>query len=158
MKVTWQVDPAKDGGQGFASARQQYLDLFIKFDTETLTGYALRVIRTIKFSNAVDMLLVKYFNGSVEPISESISTDCFLTGCTLSVEARGNGLYAHVKGPNRPATPVNDARIRHTVDLHAKMERNPFGGFGLQHTSTVGAESRILIHSVCAEWGARISD
>ncbi|MGI5847490.1 MAG: hypothetical protein ACOX5T_05660 [Candidatus Cryptobacteroides sp.] len=158
MKVTWQVDPAKDGGQGFASARQQYLDLFIKFDTETLTGYALRVIRTIKFSNAVDMLLVKYSNGSVEPISESISTDCFLTGCTLSVEARGNGLYAHVEGPNRPATPVNDARIRHTVDLHAEMERNPYGGFGLQHTSTVGAESRILIHSVCAEWGARISD
>ena len=152
MSVTWQVDPAKDGGQGFASARQQYLDLFIKFDTQTLTGYALRVIRTTKFANAVDVLLVKYTSGKVEPISESVSTDCFLTGCVLTVEAVGGTLKAHVEGPTKMATPIDDPLIHNVVDLEAVIESNDFGGLGLQHTSTVGTESRILVHSLKAEW------
>ena len=152
MSVTWQVDPAKDGGQGFASARMQYLDLFIKFDTQTLTGYALRVIRTVKFSDAVDVMLVRYDGGVVTPLTEGVSTNCFLTGCTLTVKAEGSRLTAHVEGPNHMATCAADPRIHPSVDLEAAITPNAFGGIGLQHTSTVGTESRILIHSVCAEW------
>ena len=152
MSVTWQVDPAKDGGQGFASARQQYLDLFIKFDTQTLTGYALRVIRTTKFSDAVDVLLVRYDHGTVTPLTEGVSTNCFLTGCVLTVRAEGSRLTAHVEGPNHMATCADDPRIHPSVDLEAAITPKAFGGFGLQHTSTVGTESRILVHSVCAEW------
>lgn len=152
MSVTWQVDPAKDGGQGFASARMQYLDLFIKFDTQTLTGYALRVIRTVKFSDAVDIQLVRYDKGIVTPLTEGVSTNCFLTGCVLTVKAEGRRLTAHVEGPNHMATCADDPRIHPSVDLEAEITPNDFGGIGLQHTSTVGTESRILIHSVCAEW------
>ena len=152
MSVTWQVDPAKDGGQGFASARMQYLDLFIKFDTQTLTGYALRVIRTVKFSDAVDVQLVRYDKGIVTPLTEGVSTNCFLTGCVLTVKAEGTRLTAHVEGPNHMATCAGDPRIHPSVDLEAAITPNAFGGIGLQHTSTVGTESRILIHSVCAEW------
>ncbi|MBQ9660019.1 MAG: hypothetical protein IJV37_01965 [Bacteroidales bacterium] len=152
MSVTWQVDPAKDGGQGFASARMQYLDLFIKFDTRTLTGYALRVIRTVKFSDAVDVLLVRYDHGTVTPLTEGVPTNCFLTGCTLTVKAEGNRLTAHVEGPNHMPTCADDPRIHPSVDLEAQIVPNAFGGLGLQHTSTVGTESRILVHSVCAEW------
>ena len=152
MSVTWQVDPAKDGGQGFASARQQYLDLFIKFDTKTLTGYALRAIRTTKFSNAVDIVIVKYTDGNVEYISDAVSTDCFLTGCVLSIRTEGDRLIAHVEGPGKLADPVNDPRIHNVVDIEAPYSPNIFGGFGLQHTSTVGEESRIMIHSVKVEW------
>ena len=152
MSVTWQVDPAKDGGQGFASARQQYLDLFIKFDTQTLTGYALRVIRTVKFSDAVDVLLVRYDHGTVIPLTEGVSTNCFLTGCTLTVRLDGTRLSAHVEGPNHMATSAADPRVHPSVDLEAEVAPNAFGGLGLQHTSTVGTESRILVHSVRAEW------
>ena len=60
MKVELFVDPTKMAGQGFGSATGQYMDVYIKFDTKTLTGYALRIIRTTKFSNAVDFLLMKY--------------------------------------------------------------------------------------------------
>lgn len=140
MSVTWQVDPAKDGGQGFASARSQYLDIFINFDTETLSGYALRVIRTTKRSDAVDMLLVQYRNGRAEPISESVTTRCFRTGCVLNVRTSGPTLKAHVEGPDE------------SVDLEATVTPCRFGGLGVQHTGTVGEESRILIHSLKAEW------
>lgn len=152
MSVTWQVDPAKDGGQGFASARMQYLDLFIKFDTQTLTGYALRVIRTVKFSDAVDIQLVRYDHGVVTPLTEGVSTNCFLTGCVLSVRTEGGRLIAHVEGPNHMATCADDPRIHASVDLEAAITPNDFGGLGLQHTSTVGTESRILVHSLRAEW------
>ncbi|MCR4860191.1 MAG: hypothetical protein K5910_05975 [Bacteroidales bacterium] len=152
MSVTWQVDPAKDGGQGFASARMQYLDLFIKFDTETLTGWALRVIRTVKFSDAVDVMLVRYEGGVVTPLTEGVSTNCFLTGCKLTVKVEGSRLTAHVEGPNHMASCADDPRIHPSVDLEAEIVPNTFGGIGLQHTSTVGTESRILVHSVCAEW------
>src|SRR5574344_1640339 len=152
MKVTWQVDPAKDGGQGFASARMQYLDLFINFDTSTLTGYALRAIRTTKYANAVDILLVRYDHGHVKAISDSITTDCFLTGCQLTVETSGDRISAHVEGPGRIAGLAGDKAVHHTVDITARYVPEGFGGFGLQHTSTVGTESRILIHSVSAVW------
>ena len=46
--------PVKQQDKVFGSATGQYLDLYIKFDTRTLTGYALRIIRTTKYSNAVD--------------------------------------------------------------------------------------------------------
>ena len=152
MSVTWQVDPAKTAGQGFASARQQYLDLFVKFDTERLTGYALRVIRTTKFADAVDVLLVKYDEGRVTPLTEGVSTDGFLTGCVLRVAFADGVLSAHVEGPAQRSEPVTDPRIQHVVDLSCPAEDNGFGGLGLQHTSTVGAESRILLHSVEATW------
>ena len=152
MSVSWKVSPAKDGGQGFASARQQYLDLFIKFDTQNLTGYALRVIRTTKYANAVDVLLVKYTQGVVEPISESVTVDCFLTDCTIDVKFEGHQLSAEVAGPGRIIELAEDPNVKHSASLTATVEPNVFGGIGLQHTSTVGTESRILIHSVEAAW------
>ena len=70
MAITLNVDASKTAGQGFGSATGQYLDLYIKFDTRTLTGYALRIIRTTKYSNAVDFILMKYENGVAEAISQ----------------------------------------------------------------------------------------
>lgn len=152
MEVTWQVDPAKLGGQGFASARGQYLDLFIKFDTKTLTGYALRAIRTTKFSNAVDIVVMKYTNGETEEISEHVSTDCFLTGCVMSIRTEGDKLIAHVEGNTPPEKRVNDPQIHNVVDIVAPYTPNDFGGIGVQHTSTVAGESKIMLHSVKAVW------
>ena len=152
MEVTWQVDPAKLGGQGFASARAQYLDLFIKFDTKTLTGYALRAIRTTKFSNAVDIVIMKYTNGKTEAVSEPVSTDCFLTGCVMSIRTEGDKIIAHVEGNTPEEKRVHDPAIHNVVDITAPYEPNAFGGIGVQHTSTVGGESKIMIHSVKAIW------
>jgi len=152
MSVTWQIDPAKDGGQGFGSARQQYLDLFVKFDMESLSGYALRVIRTTKYANAVDVLLVRYDGGIVSPVSESVTVDCFLTGCVLNVKYCAGVLSASVSGPRHVAELADDPAVQRSAEISAAVESNGFGGFGLQHTSTVGTESRILVHSVKAEW------
>ena len=148
MSLTLQVDPTKTAGQGFGSATGQYMDVCLKFNTQTLTGYGLRIIRTTKHAKAVDFLLVRYNNGVVTPISEAVSSTCYRTGCTIFLDFNGNQLSASVstKTP-RPA----DSVLPHEVKLTAQVEPNAFGGVHIQHTGSCG-ESTTMIHSVMVEW------
>ncbi len=151
MTVTWQVDPTKTGGQGFGSATDQYMDVYIKFDTKTLTGYALRIERTVKYGNAVDFTLIKYDNGKVTPISETISSTCYRTGCTITLNAKQEtqnkvSLNADVT----TTTQQPDTKLPKSVHLRSTVATNPFGGFGLQHTGSCG-ESTTMVHSVEAK-------
>ena len=143
MRIELLVDPCKTAGQGFGSATGQYMDIYIKFDTKTLSGYGLRIMRTTKYSNAVDFQLMKYTNGNAEPISEPISTICYRTGCTIVLEATGNKLSAHAETITRlPET--NDANLKPVVNLEAIIETNIYGGTGIQHTGTWGENATML--------------
>jgi hypothetical protein len=148
MSLVLQVDPTKTAGQGFGSATGQYMDVCLKFDTRTLTGYGLRIIRTTKHAKAVDFLLVRYDKGEVTPISEAVSSTCYRTGCTIFLDFNGNQLSASVstKTP-RPA----DSVLPHEVKLTAQVEPNAFGGVHIQHTGSCG-ESTTMLHSVMVEW------
>lgn len=142
MEVTLLVDPTKTAGQGFGSATGQYMDVYIKFDTRTLTGYALRIIRTVKHAKAVDFLLVRYENGVVTPVTEAVSSVCYRTGCTIRLRACGNRLSAHVE----TSTPLPaDSALPREVNLEADIVPNSFGGTGVQHTGTCG-ESTTMLH------------
>ena len=148
MHLTLHVDPTKTAGQGFGSATGQYLDVCLKFDTRTLTGYGLRIIRTTKHAKAVDFLLVKYDHGVVTPVSEAVSATCYRTGCTISIDFIGNRLAAHVttKSP-RPA----DSLLPHEVSLAADVAPNTFGGIHIQHTGSCG-ESTTMLHRLQVKW------
>lgn len=149
MSVTLLVDPTKTAGQGFGSATGQYMDVCLKFDTRTLTGYGLRIIRTTKHAKAVDFLLVKYENGIVTPITDAVSSTCYRTGCTIRLEAHGNLLTAHVE----TATPqAKDSQLPHSVALQAPITPSPFGGFALQHTGSSGGESTTMLHHLTIGW------
>lgn len=150
MEETWLVDPAKTAGQGFGSATGQYMDVYIKFDTKTLTGYALRIIRTTKYSNAVDFLLVKYDNGIVTEITPAVSSICYRTGCTINLKFVGDKLTAHVNTVTKLSKP-NDSNLKSEVDLEATVAPNDFGGLGIQHTGTCG-ESITMLHHLKASW------
>lgn len=149
MSLELQVDPTKTAGQGFGSATGQYMDVCLKFDTQTLTGYGLRIIRTTKHAKAVDFLLVRYDQGQVTPISESVSSTCYRTGCTISIDFIGSRLAAHVttKTP-RPA----DSSLPHEVTLVADVAPNAYGGIHIQHTGSSGGESTTMLHRLRAEW------
>ena len=148
MSLTLQVDPTKTAGQGFGSATGQYMDVCLKFDTRTLTGYGLRIIRTVKHAKAVDFLLVAYENGKVRPISEPISATCYRTGCTINLQLTGNKLSAHVETTTpKPA----DSPLPHVVDLSAEVAGNAFGGVAIQHTGSCG-ESTTMLHRLQVRW------
>lgn len=149
MEVVLYCDPAKTAGQGFGSATGQYMDLYIQFDTKSLTGYALRVERTTKYSNAVDFTLVRYANGEVTPLTEPISSPCFRTGCTLRLKAEGGKLTAHVE--SETTLPLETRHLPQTVDLEAEITPLPHGGTGLLYTGSCG-ESAVLLHNLTVDW------
>lgn len=148
MSLTLNVDPTKTAGQGFGSATGQYMDICIKFDTRTLTGYALRIIRTTKHAKAVDFYLVEYKNGLTKAISSPISSGCYRTGCTISLSVKDNLLTAHVE----TSTPLPaDSPLPVKVDLSATITPNTFGGVAIQHTGSCG-ESTTMLHNLSVEW------
>lgn len=149
MEVMLLCDPAKTAGQGFGSATGQYMDLYIQFDTKSLTGYALRVERTTKYSNAVDFTLVRYDKGVVTPLTAPVSSPCFRTGCTLIVKAIGDKLTAHVE--SKTILPLETRHLPQQVDLEATIAPLPYGGTGLLYTGSCG-ESAVLLHRFEATW------
>jgi len=144
MSVTLQVAPCKSAGQGFGSATAQYMDVLLKMDTENLNGYALRIERTGKYSNAVDFKLIKYSNGMTEAITEPVSASCYNTLCTITLKAEGAILSAHVETTKKQNDEQAAAGLAHVVDLSAEIETNNFGGVGVTHTGTVGANATLL--------------
>lgn len=149
MHLTLLVDPTKTAGQGFGSATGQYMDVCLKFDTKTLTGYGLRIIRTTKHAKAVDFLLVKYEHGNITPLTEPVSSTCYRTGCTISIDFIGNRMTAHVttKTP-QPA----GSTLPHEVSLSADVTPNSYGGIHIQHTGSSGGESTTMLHHLKVLW------
>lgn len=148
MSLVLNVDPTKTAGQGFGSATGQYMDVCIKFDARTLTGYALRIIRTTKHAKAVDFYLVEYKNGVTKAISEPISSGCYRTGCTIRLDVVGNKLTAHVE----TKTPLSaNSPLPTVVDLSADIVPSAYGGVAIQHTGSCG-ESTTMLHKLNVEW------
>ncbi len=150
MAVTLLVDPAKTAGQGFGSATGQYMDVCLKFDPATLSGYALRIIRTTRHSNAVDFQLIHYDHGVTAPVSEAMTGSCYRTGCTIALACRGGVLTADVT----TATPLkkpDDPDVHTEIHLSAPVEPNPYGGIAVQHTGSTG-ESATMLHHLTATW------
>ena len=155
MCMTVKADPAKTAGQGFGSA-WQYLDLGLKFDTEKLNGYALRVIRIKESSDAVAMALVEYEEGRSRYLTDLQQTSCFLTGCTLRVMLQGKKLTASAfTDTPQPAHKAEKGYV-HEVKLEAEVAGNPYGGILIWHTGTPGTggwQNTTMLHSVEVEYG-----
>lgn len=154
MSLKLVVDPAKTAGQGFGSAGQ-YMDVLLKFDTSTLTGYGLRIIRTRDSSNAVTFVLVKYDNETVTEISDEVIASCYATGCTISLKVEGNKLTAHVETPTEQLADQAAKGYPHVVDLTADIAANSFGGVAIQHTGTTGAggwQNTTMLHNLDITW------
>lgn len=150
MELAVTLDPCKTAGQGFGSATGQYLDIFIKYDPATMTGYGLRIIRTVKNDKAVDFMLMKYTSGESEAITEPVSAICFRKGCRVKLTASGRTLTAHVD--NEGELPeIHREGLQKEVNLRAEITPNAHGGLGFQHTGTTGAGAT-LIRNLDASW------
>ena len=139
--LTVELSPCKSAGQGFGSATGQYLDLCIKFDTHTLTGYGLRFVRTPAYDRAVEVVLVAYRDGEVTTLGQPQQCTLFKKNCRVTLSAVGSQLTALVEQGGRQQ------------QLAATITRpNNFGGIHIQHTGSVGA-SATVIQSVNCEYG-----
>ncbi len=155
MRMTVQADPAKTAGQGFGSAGQ-YLDLGIKFDTERLNGYALRVIRIKEASDAVAMALVEYRDGRSRYLTKLQQTSCFLTGCTLKIAWQDGKLTAEVFTKLPQPAGKGEKGYVHEVKLEADAAGNCGDGILIWHTGTPGTggwQNTTMLHRIEVEYG-----
>lgn len=156
------LSPHKTGAQGFGSAKQ-YLDIFIKYDEKTKTGYGLRIQRidSTEDENYKDYLaksceftLMKYENGVPSKISESIMSTAFLPDCTIVLEIEDNVFKASVS-TKTPQDSQYPSYMTHEVKLEVNVNANNFSGFGFQHTGTAGAGksgNRTTIHNLLVRY------
>jgi hypothetical protein len=151
MKMSFTAIPAKTAGQGFSSARAQYMDVCIKFDTENLNGYALRLIRTTKYHDAIDFILMKYENGNAIAISKPISATCYRPNCYITIEVKGNKLIVHAETPTEYYITPDRPEVVQVVNMESEITPNKLGGIGFQHTGTVRGGAT-LIKDLKIEW------
>lgn len=131
MEVEVKLAPGKTAAQGFGSAKQ-YLDILLKVDTTTLTGYGLRIYRNTGDSCCV--ALVELTNGKSKLLTEAQVTSAYLTECTVKVWTEGTKLNASIS----TTAPNPGTGYLHEVNLSCDVSSNANGGFYLQHAGTVG--------------------
>ncbi len=149
QSVTLRIDPCKTAGQGFGSATGQFLDIYIKMDFTSMTGYALRIARSPRYDRAVVFSFVKYTDGKTTPLTEEVPSSCFRSTCVVSLHYSSGTLSAHAE---TTGTAVSGAPgISPAVDINVPVEKNKFGGIGFHHTGSLGASS-VMIHSIEAKW------
>ena len=136
--LTVQLSPCKSAGQGFGSATGQYLDLCIKFDTHSLTGYGLRFIRTTAYDKAVEAVLVEYQQGVITPICKPGKCLLFKRDCRVTLSAKDGQLTAIIA--NGGQEQQLSAPIAHP---------NSFGGIHIQHTGSTGASATVVQSISC---------
>jgi hypothetical protein len=152
MSLSLTVDPEKQAGQGFGSATDQYMDVYIKYDTATLSGYALRIQRTTRQSNGVEFSLLRYDNGVASRLTEPVRSSAYLSHCTISLEALGTTLRARVTSSAPQLADQAAAGLLHEVDLIAEVPANAFGGTGVQHTGTNSPGNRSALKYFKVTW------
>ncbi len=147
MRVEMLVSPHKTAGQGFSVA-PLYMDVMIKYDAETKSGYGLRFTRTTKFANTVDCYFVKYKHNDVIPISEPVSTSCFRAPCQINLEVKGNQIKAQVQCLADYDHSKYPEQVVDEVHISSPIEPNKNGGFGIEYHGG----STTLINKVELNW------
>lgn len=151
MTLSLNLSPQKAAGQGFGSATGQYLDIYTKFDTQTLTGYGIRIERTPAYGNAVLFSLYKYENGVGIPLGPHQYTSAFLPGCQIKLAVKGNRLAAQMSTSSPQQQSQKEAGLSHEVNLSSEIKPGNYGGFGVQHTGTTGA-GRLLFEELTVSY------
>ena len=140
MDVTLMVAPGKEASQGFGSD-YQYMDIMVQFDTQTLTGYGLRIYR--KSGNSCEFVLMEHKDGKSKELCTPVESSAYLTECTIHVWTENGKLGAHVE-----SSQISDDK----VDLSVEMDKTyTYGGFCLISTGTTGDNSMYLC-DLSIEW------
>ncbi len=169
MKTIITCAPDKAASQGFRDATHNFMDVFIKFDAATMTGYALRLER---LSNdavielgvpadkanggaAVAMSLVEYKNEVVTFLTKPIMTTSFLTECTLTLEAKDGVLTASIASSSTGTRNGDSSGYARDLTITAPYKENGFGATGMVFTGDVfvGGTNSVILYGWNTTWG-----
>ena len=148
MDLEVKLAPGKTAGQGFGSANQ-YMDILIKWDSVSLTGYGLRVWRNT--GDSCKVALVEWRNGLQKILNEAVVTSAYLTECTVKVWTAEGKLHATLNTTAAQSATAETNGYVHEIDMVVDMPLNVYGGWCIQHAGTVG-DNVTYIGSIKANW------
>ena len=162
MSLTLDLTPEKIAGQGFGSATDQYLEVYIKWDPVTLTGYALRFQRLAtdplngntpipSSGNSVRVSMIEYANG-VRTILPNcyVESSVYMPGAQLTFKLVGNVLSADVTTESEQNNTQQGYSLPHQIHFSATVASaaSTLGGFGMQFTGTTSAGNRTELENL----------
>ena len=150
MDATIKVAPGKTAAQGFGSANN-FIEVRIKYDVTTKTGYAVRIVRKTGSSTIVQ--LVKLDNGTATVLAESAETSVYLTECTIHVWTKDGKLHTNITTTKEQTDAQIAAGYLHEVSLEAEVDitTDTNGGFGVYYESSTG-DNTTYISSMVIKW------
>ncbi len=154
MRMDVTLCPDKDTGEGFGSANGQYIELLIKYDALSKTGYGLRIERRPFFANGCEFSLRCLKNGVSRVIGTPVLSCAFMPACHVSV-AWSEGVLRAEAGTTWEELPsmAVEKGIPSSVSLEAAVPDSGFGDMEIHHTGTIPIGNRTLIASLCLSYG-----
>ncbi|TCN22570.1 InlB B-repeat-containing protein [Mesobacillus foraminis] len=137
MSLNLNYSSSKVEGQGFGG-NGHFMDIYVKYDPATRTGYGLRVERTAAGgSNATIWTLYKYDGTNQIPLSEPIRTAAFMPKSTITVSVTGSTLRVQASTLSEKTPLQTQQNLPNSVDISWTDETgalgdNLFGGFGIR--------------------------
>ena len=149
MKVTAVFCPDKDTGEGFGSANGQFVELFLKYDAKSRTGYGLRIERLPQQANGCAFSLRQYENGKNRCLTKQLIASAYMPSCTVTLNAVNGVLTAHAKTDWLPQPKhAAECGCPHEVVLTCAYQENGYGDVEIHHTGTVPIGNRTTIASL----------
>jgi hypothetical protein len=155
--------PEKSAGQGFGSATDQYLEVYIKWDPVTKTGYALRFQRLAtdplnnnqpipSSGNSVRVSVIEYVNGIKNILPGSYyESSCYMPDSHLEFKLVDNVISVRVTTNSPQSETQAKYELPHTYEYTYTLPEpstNLSGAFGFQFTGTVSAGNRTLLENL----------
>ncbi len=157
MKLKASFAPKKTSGAGFGSATDQFLDVFIKFDLASMSGYALRIER-LSTTEVNDLgfdgdgatagcafSLIKYEKGKTTLLTKKMMSSAFVTESLVDMKVVDGKLYASVTSTKKDRS-GDRYKYPREVNLDAEINENGFGGTGMLFTGTTGSNAVKVLH------------
>ncbi|KAF7599500.1 MAG: hypothetical protein CGU28_01320 [Candidatus Dactylopiibacterium carminicum] len=162
MSLTMELTPEKIAGQGFGSATDQYLEVYIKWDPATQTGYALRFQRLSKdplngdqaipsSGNSTRVSMIEYVNGTRTILPNSyVESSVYMPGARLVFKLVGNVLSADVTTASAQTNTQLGYKLPSEIHFSATLPNasSTVGGFGVQFTGTTSDGNRTELENI----------
>ncbi|MDR1753804.1 MAG: hypothetical protein LBR74_02720 [Eubacterium sp.] len=155
MELSLIVNPEKSDSQGFGSAQNQYLDIGIKYDPKTSSGYSFRIERFTSNADATSVFLVEHKNGKTRKLTDRIVTDAFQSDCNITLKIIENKFSASIKTTETQSQVKRDKGYENEANLFytiPKEDMSDFGGILIQHTGTVSRGNRTQLKELEVKW------
>ena len=136
MSITVNYSPGKVEGQGFGGSGC-YMDVYVKYDPVTRSGYGLRIERVPATTNGTMWTLYRYEGEELTPLGHGILTAAFMPQSTLTVSVKGNTLEVSastksVKTPLQIKEQLPEVVSMSWTDPTGKLAADNNGGFGIR--------------------------